>query len=328
MQIEITTTELAALEILRQTGVDVLDAALVAKTALQAGRGKVRRAMKCVAIGEEELRKNEKTVSFSKAVEEALLARRNRRERTIKDFKYFTKRFLKRCADLGSRRIRSITTEECSKYIHQAFNTPRQRNKARMILSGVFSTAIKRGWASENVVWRVEPEFVQEARITILNKDEISRLMRAAKKYDKGSCLGAVSIMLYAGVRPTEMERLRWKDVRLSSKKILIAPQHSKTGGSRCVTISSKLENILREIKGDGEELICPTKWRIRWGELHKAAGFTHWQQDVLRHTFATHYLAKHHDYNKLQVEMGHRSADLLRTRYIAMEGVLDEKSC
>ena len=36
--------EIAALEILRSTGVDVLEAALVAKEALRAGRGRVRRA--------------------------------------------------------------------------------------------------------------------------------------------------------------------------------------------------------------------------------------------------------------------------------------------
>ena len=46
------TTELAAVEVLRQTGVDVLEAALVAKAALEAGRGRVKRAMACIAAGE------------------------------------------------------------------------------------------------------------------------------------------------------------------------------------------------------------------------------------------------------------------------------------
>ena len=46
------------------------------------------------------------------------------------------------------------------------------------------------------------------------------------------------------------------------------------------------------------------------------------WQPDVLRHTFATHHLATFRNYAELQLEMGHRSAELLRTRYIAMERV------
>lgn len=58
------------------TGVDVLDAALVAKEALRVGQGKVRRAMKCIEAGEMELRRQEKTVTFAYAVEAALEARK------------------------------------------------------------------------------------------------------------------------------------------------------------------------------------------------------------------------------------------------------------
>ncbi|MBR3927210.1 MAG: hypothetical protein IKJ58_10660, partial [Akkermansia sp.] len=78
MNIEITKEELAALAVLKQTGVNVLEAAQVAGVALRAGRGRVRRALRCIAAGEEELRRQEKTVSFEKAVEVALEARRER----------------------------------------------------------------------------------------------------------------------------------------------------------------------------------------------------------------------------------------------------------
>ena len=52
---------------------------------------------------------------------------------------------------------------------------------------------------------------------------------------------------------------------------------------------------------------------------LHKEAQFTLWQPDILRHTFASHHLAHFRSYAVLQVEMGHRSAELLRTRYVHM---------
>ena len=65
----LTTEEVAALEILRGTGVNIVKAALVARAALEAGRYKVKRALKCVALGVEELKRQEKTVSFEKAVE-------------------------------------------------------------------------------------------------------------------------------------------------------------------------------------------------------------------------------------------------------------------
>ena len=60
--------ECAAIEVLRQTGVNVLEAALVAKTALEAGRGRVKRAVECFFASVETLRTREMTVTFERAV--------------------------------------------------------------------------------------------------------------------------------------------------------------------------------------------------------------------------------------------------------------------
>ena len=314
--------EWAALQILRSTGAEVIEAAMVAKDALRVGRGRVKRAKLCISEGEKELKKREKTVTFAKAVEAALEARKSRRARTQTDFRYMSRRFLKLCKGLDKRRMRSIEPEECAAYIRQAYHTPRQRNKARLVLSGIFSTAVKRGWCAENPVRHVEPERVEEKRISILSQEEIDRLMAAAETFDGGSCLAAVGMMLYAGIRPHEVERLRWEDVHLDAKVISISPQHSKTGGARHVTIQAPLASIITRKQGAAHQRICPANWRHRWAQLHKAANFPTWQQDVLRHTFATHHLTTHHNYAELQFEMGHRSAALLRTRYVAMEYV------
>lgn len=64
--------EMAALEVLKSAGIDVLEAALVAEDALEYGRGRVKRARICIQLGEEQLKLREKTVTFSKAVEAAL----------------------------------------------------------------------------------------------------------------------------------------------------------------------------------------------------------------------------------------------------------------
>ena len=169
---------------------------------------------------------------------------------------------------------------------------------------------------------KVEPERIEEKRISILNKEEIGRLMRTAETFEGGACLAAIAIMLYAGVRPNEVERLRWSDIRLEDGVTCIAPHHSKTGGARHVTIFPPLARILQRIRRPGDERICPPNWRRLRARLHREAGFMSWQPDVLRHTFATHHLATFRNYAELQLEMGHRSAELLRTRYIAMEGV------
>ena len=140
------------------------------------------------------------TEVVDKAVEAALEARKHRRARTLCDFRYVTRRFMKRCPGLTRRRVRSITPAECAAYIEEAFETPRQRQKARLTLSGVFSTAMKCGWCSENPVARVEAPRVVEKTVPILTPEEAEQLVQAAREYKGGICLPAVGLMLYAGI--------------------------------------------------------------------------------------------------------------------------------
>lgn len=321
-----TEKELGAMEILRSTGVDVLEAALVARAALAAGRGLVKRALKCVSLGENELRRQEKTVSFARAVEVALEVRKDRRARTISDFRYVCRRFMKRCKGLASRRMRSIRTEDCAQYINAAFDTPSQRLKARRILSALFGTAYKYGWCSDNPVARVEAAKPKETRIHILKPEEITRLLHTAERYRDGKCLAAVGMMLYAGIRPHEVARLTWDEVDLEENCITILPRHSKTGGARSVSIYPPLARLLRRCRHSAGMRICPTRWQYHWRLLRRCAGWNsiekRWQPDVLRHTFASYHLRCFRDYTALQYETGHRDSSLLRTRYVDTRGV------
>lgn len=327
MKIELTEDEMAALTLLKRTGVPVLEAAQVACAAIRSCRGSITRVQKCLAAGAEELKQREKTVSFERAVAEALEVRQGRRIRTLYDFRYITRRFMKRCPGLAKRRVRSVTPQECLKYIEMAFDTPRQRQKARLILSGVFSTAVKCGWCCCNPVMQVEAPRVQETPVPILNKDEIRRLNYAAEEYDGGSCAAAVAMMLYAGIRPHEVCRLTWGDVDLGNRAVYIQARHSKTGGARRVTIYKPLLVILRRHQRGAGVGICPPAWLQHWRQLRRAAGWIgerRWHQDALRHTYASYHLSYFRSYAELQCEIGHRDATLLRTRYVDQREVVN----
>ena len=323
--------EQAAIGVLLSTGIDILEAALVAKAALEAGRGRGKRAIKCIAAGAEALSQQERTVTFEKAVEAALEIRKDRRTRTVYDFRYFTRRFMKRCKGLATRRVRSITPQECAGYIEQAFDTPRQRQKARLILSGVFGTAVKRGWCDANPVAKVEAPRVVEQQVPILTPQEIEQITTTAETYRGGSCAAAVGMMLYAGIRPHEVARLSWAQVDLRERAIYILPRHSKTGGARRVTVHKPLLRILRAHKRLDHEKLCPPNWLHHWRELRRAAGWNspahRWPQDVLRHTFASYHLSHFRSYAELQLEIGHRDATLLRTRYVDQRPVVNAEA-
>jgi len=331
MKVELTEAEIAALAVLKGAGEDLMAAAMIAKEAMEAGRGRFKRARRCIAAGIAELQRQERTVSFEKAVDAALEARRERRVRTVYDFRYFTRRFMKRCPGLARRKVRAISVQECAQYIEMAFDTPRQRQKARLILSGVFGTAVKRGWCSENPVARVEAPRVVEKQVPILSPQEIKDLRQSAERYQGGSCAAAVGMMLYAGIRPHEVARLSWAQVDLRERAIYILPQHSKTGGARRVTIHNPLLRILRTHRRANGEKICPPGWLRHWRELRRAAGWgspAHpWPQDALRHTFASYHLSHFRSYAELQVEIGHRDATLLRTRYVDQRPVVNAEA-
>lgn len=329
-QFEFTQEEQALIVLMRATGVSAIEAIHFIQEGLKRGGGKLKRAELCLELGQAEIKRQCKTVSFVRAVAETDESKTVRRARTRSDFRQMMRRFIRKCPDISRRRVRSIRSEECERWIAKAFETPSQRKKARAALSGVFSVALRHGWCAENPVSSIPVPNIKEKSIHILTMQQIENLLSSATSYGDGICLAAVSIMLYAGVRPHEVARLTWGQVHVDAGVICILPQHSKTGGARQVTLHPPLIRLLcsaRDMLPEQclrkTERICPLNWRRHWARVRRAAGWggdnLPWQPDILRHTFASHHLAAFHNYNELQMEMGHRDSSLLRTRYLAL---------
>lgn len=308
----ITEEELTALTLLRGTGLPLTDAALLAKEAAACGRGRLARARRCLQLGSQLLKEQERTVTFRKAVECALADRHDKRPRTIIDFRYHCKRLMTRNPGLAERRMRSISAADCTRYLRQAFpDSPAQFRKARAALSGVFSSAIRHEWCDANPVSKVQVPRILEKPIAPLTAAEISRLEHAAAQPQHRDMQLSLHLMLYGGIRPTEVSRLRPADILPQEHQVLIRPDTGKTGGGRIVTLP-------RSLPAAGDELCIPRDWQRRWRALRRAAGFTQWVPDVCRHTFASNHAAYFRNLPELQLEMGHRDLSLLRTRYIS----------
>ena len=287
----------------------------MAREALECGRGRVKRARECVRLGAEEMRKREKTVTFRKAVEMALEERekKNRRARTVTDFRYYCKRLMVRNPGLAERRMRSVTSEDCRRYLETAYGgSAAQYRKARAILSGVFSTAIKHDWCDSNPVSRVEVPDVVEKPIEPLSIEEVERLEETARQPEHQDMQLSLHLMLYCGIRPTEVSRIDpERDIDWQNQCVVVRPSTSKTGGGRVVPLRKADAISMRTI---------PRRWVQRWRALRRTAGWNNgnsWQPDVCRHTFATYHAARFRNFPALQLEMGHRDSSLLRTRYV-----------
>ncbi len=286
------------------------------------GSALMNRCRRIIQLGREARAQEGASTTFARAVQAALESRQDRRPRTRAEFGGICRRLLRARPELARRRVRSFTAEDCRSLLEQTFASTRQRAKGRVILHGVFAHALREGWCRSNPVAALRAPVLRESEVQVLRCAEIRRLLRMARLPEHGSCMAPLGLMLWAGVRPAEVARLHWEDVDEAEGVIVLRARHSKTGGARHITLHPVLRAWLSEVPGPHEGPLCPPCWARRWKRLREAAGLTPWQQDVLRHSFASYHIKQWHDYARLQLEMGHRSSELLRTRYLSMRGI------
>lgn len=265
--------------------------------------------------------------NFEQLVEASIAARSHRRARTLSELRGVTARMMRCCPDLAGHEVASLSRDDCRDILDRCFESPRQKAKGRVVLMGLFSYACRQGWCFHNPITAIEPAQLLETELQPLSWDELQRLIVATRTPEHRACMPAMALMLWAGVRPAEVQRLSWKDLDWEEGVIVLRARHVKTGGCRHVTMHAALRSCLREAGVKSEGHICPPDWGRRWRRLRDAAGLLPWRQDVLRHTFASYFIKRWPDFAQLQAEMGHRSATLLRTRYLSMQGLTREQA-
>ncbi len=272
------------------------------------------------------IREAEHTVSFAHAVKASLEARRHRRPSTLADLRSYTGRMV-RYQNWGETPLRSITVRQCRDMIAEVFgHSPHVVRKAQAILHSIFAYGRRQQWCDANPAESVERPPLHEQRIEILTPPQIKSLLRACDAPEFTPIAPSVKLMLWCGIRPGEVQRLRWKDIDPREGVVYVDPNHSKTGGARAVPLrgAAKLlsQRLRTEERAQDDTRIAPSNWARLWRRVRLRAGLRTWQQDALRHTFASLHLKYFHNPPQLQEEMGHRDSRLLRTRYLNMRNL------
>ena len=134
-------------------------------------------------------------------------------------------------------------------------------------------------------------------------------------------------MMLYAGIRPHEVARLTWEQVDLQERAIYILPRHSFRRRS--------CGDIVRRFTGG---VPFPMDWEtkiqrftgneIRFADEIQPGGLDDIPADggddirSCGADWASYHLSHFRSFAELQLEIGHRDATLLRTRYVDQRGV------
>lgn len=268
------------------------------------------------------LQESEACVTFREAAEFSMLARSHRRPSTIADLRSYINRM---CADsnIADRSVRTITIDECRQMLYNKFgHSVHSYRKAQSILHSIFNYAIRQRWCVFNPAKAILRPPICEKRVEILTIPQIRNLLQhCSEKSDLYQMNAAIRLMLWCGIRPAEVRRLRWRDIDSSEKVVYVDPRTSKTGGARAVPLRGGALELLYRIENINSR-IAPLNWNRLWRKLRLRSGLTTWQNDALRHTFASMHLKRFHNLPLLQEEMGHQNSTLLQTRYLNLRNL------
>jgi integrase len=247
------------------------------------------------------------------------------RRATLIEFEHRAGHFAKA---FPARDIGSITLEEIESWLRGSFPHPVTRNNNRKAVLNLFNFAMSKKYISENPAKQIQKAKEARNEIGILTPDQVSALLTNASP----EILPHFAIALFAGIRPDELapdrkadQGLESSDVKWKQGIIRVRAEVSKVGKPRNVKIEPNLAKWLKPYhKAAGR--VSPPKWvGKKWGELFRgartAAGITDWQDDILRHSYATYWLETHRDAPALAMEMGN-SVEVILERY---NKVLDE---
>jgi integrase len=153
--------------------------------------------------------------------------------------------------------------------------------------------------------------------------DELHALLEAANRIHS-DVVPMLAIGAFAGLRDAEIKRLDWSEVDLARGHIEIKAAKAKSARRRIIPIQPNLAEWLRSyaaLKGS----VVPEGARGKLDRVRKAAGLTRWQNNGLRHSFASYRLAATHDAPRVASELGHTSPQMLYSTY--REVVLPEEA-
>jgi integrase len=257
-----------------------------------------------------------KVRTLAEAIAECVIAKRtaNKRARYIEGLEAYLNMFARGRGDVG---IHTITSPDIETWFASRGeqNGTLASNLGR--LSALFKFCVRRGYCEVNPCDTIERVHVDHGTPKILTVDECAKLLAACQSV-RPDLLGYVALSLFAGVRPEEIGKLQWSDVDLDNKRVVIDEKIAKKRRRRITTLPDTAIAWLALCERKGG--VAPWQ-RNTLGSImrrtRKAAGVK-WCQDILRHTAASHLMAKHQDAAFVANQLGN-SPQILLTNYRAL---------
>ena len=247
--------------------------------------------------------------------------RGNLREASLKEIRNKVGNFVKAFAKLQPH---MLTPKDIKGWLDN--NTPSMIGwkKHKTLIKVFFDYLLAEEYIDSNPAAELRPS-VKDAHIKQIERytaDEAKRLMEATL-HEAPAAVPLMAIGLFAGLRPSEADRLDWSNVNFRTKRIKVTSETAKRRRSRSVHMEPNLISWLLPYSQDsGPVGPSDSYFRRLRPKIVKAAGIEKWLHDGLRHTYGSMHVEKHQDPAKTAHQMGHRDLRVLYDHYVdAVDG-------
>lgn len=252
--------------------------------------------------------------TLRQAIDETITAKTNEnlRERYVAELENYLEKFSTGRMEMFIDRLTVADVETWFDGRGEALST-RKSNLGR--LSSMFDVCWRRGYLKENPILKITPPKPEDKPPSILTVDQATKLLNACRKYPR--MVPWLSLGMFCGIRPEEIEKLTWGDVDAKNRHVKIEAAASKVRRRRIVPLNDTALAWLKIGRtGKPSAMIAPNRTTLRRHRraMSEAAGIE-WTQDILRHTAASYLLQRHEDATKVAHWLGH-SPRTLETKY------------
>ncbi|WP_309398565.1 tyrosine-type recombinase/integrase [Cerasicoccus maritimus] len=224
-----------------------------------------------------------------------------------------TKAYYSKCLKLLSKddpntAVHEFTTRSIEEVLSPYKHIGTQRSYRRG-LNAFFNWAVRAKYCLENPCDHMEALPQQRRKVVILPLSEVKQLLKASCDYKDGSMASSIALMLFAGLRPSELEALKPEDVR--SEYLIISGGKMEGKIKRRVPIAGILETWLKKYPFQGR----PINWVKKMQSLKNAIQPTNWVSDILRHTSISYQVERDEDIGKVATRNG-TSSNMVTLHY------------
>lgn len=225
-------------------------------------------------------------------------------------------------------RVDQITPENIQWWRDSGDFAPASRRSRLQDVKTFYKYATLHKWTAENPCLPVRGPKVVSDLPGILTPRQAAKLLRVAYRIDRKLCAW-LALALFCGIRPEELEKLTWENVRLKERLVEVSAQASKTSRRRLVAIP---ENAAQWLKVGGDlASVRPGKdgkpklqgvinSKKRFDRVRKKAGlFKNWPHDAMRHSAATYSYAMTDNAQYVAKQMGN-TVDVLLRNYASIK--------